>query len=93
MHPAAISTRFSISLSRSLSLSRSFSHALSLSLALALALSRSRSLSLGQEEPYMAYPQQGPQSPPSFQDILRAYGDQRAEGRDHRAYEDHYQQK
>ncbi|XP_071751514.2 actinodin1 [Centroberyx gerrardi] len=46
----------------------------------------------GQEEPYMAYPQLS-QGMPSFQDILRGYGDQFPEQGDHRAYADDYRKK
>ncbi|KAM4606278.1 actinodin1 isoform 1-T2 [Polymixia lowei] len=46
----------------------------------------------GQEEPYMSYPQLS-QGIPSFQDILRGYGDQFPEQDDHRAYADDYRKK
>ncbi|KAJ3611890.1 hypothetical protein NHX12_021903 [Muraenolepis orangiensis] len=48
----------------------------------------------GQEEPYMPFPQQqAPQGMPSFQDMLRGYGDQFPERGDHRAYADDYRKK
>lgn len=46
----------------------------------------------GQEEPYAPYPLH-PQGMPSFQDILRGYGDQFPEQHDHRAYADDYRKK
>lgn len=46
----------------------------------------------GQEEPHMSY-QPLSQGVPSFQDILRRYGDQFGEQDDHRAYADDYRRK
>ncbi|KAM6953788.1 actinodin1 [Aplochiton taeniatus] len=46
----------------------------------------------GQEEPYAAYPPHS-QGLPSFQDMLRGYGDQFPEQDDHRAYADDYRKK
>ncbi|CAL8292657.1 unnamed protein product [Lota lota] len=58
------------------------------------AESESEPYQSGQEEPYMPYPQQqAPQGMPSFQDMLRGYGDQFPERGDHRAYADDYRKK
>lgn len=46
----------------------------------------------GQEEFYGAYPQQSP-GMPSFQNMMRGYGDQYPEQGDHRAYADDYRKK
>ncbi|XP_046880055.1 COP9 signalosome complex subunit 9 isoform X2 [Hypomesus transpacificus] len=46
----------------------------------------------GQEESYGAYPPHS-QGMPSFQDMLRGYGDQYPEQGDHRAYADDYRKK
>lgn len=46
----------------------------------------------GQEEPHVGYPALSPGFP-SFQDILRRYGDQFPEQDDHRAYADDYRKK
>ncbi|KAK0133159.1 hypothetical protein N1851_031464 [Merluccius polli] len=60
----------------------------------AAAESESEPYQSGQEEPYMPFPQQqAPQGMPSFQDMLRGYGDQFPERGDHRAYADDYRKK